>query len=227
MRPVRHNTSRGLGSVGWFRPKQNSYLVKSFNTDTFCGLFGGIVDKQRGEGQLGDVLGTLAQAPWILATHNWLRNMCMLSRVRLSMMPWTHGGVAHQAPLSLGLSGKNTGVGCHFLLQGIFLTQGSKQCLLCLLHCRQILRLLSHQRSPQPRGAGDGSRTTAWSAVGGRVYMSIMQYTMGETPFRSLAYNAESHSFHKDILCMNWCQTVVVEGAIWVTTFLISLSIWE
>ena len=29
--------------------------------------------------------------------------------------------------------------GCHFLLQGIFLTQGSKPCLLCLLHCRQIL----------------------------------------------------------------------------------------
>ena len=24
---------------------------------------------------------------------------------------------AHQAPLSLGFSGKNTGVGCHFLLQ--------------------------------------------------------------------------------------------------------------
>ena len=34
--------------------------------------------------------------------------------------------------------GKNTGVGCHFLLQGIFPTQGSN-CLLCLLHCRQIL----------------------------------------------------------------------------------------
>ena len=30
--------------------------------------------------------------------------------------------------------GKNTGVGCHFLFQGIFLTQGSKLCLLCLLH---------------------------------------------------------------------------------------------
>ena len=35
--------------------------------------------------------------------------------------------------------GKGTGVGCHFLLQGIFLTQGSNLCLLCLLHCRQIL----------------------------------------------------------------------------------------
>ena len=29
--------------------------------------------------------------------------------------------------------GKNTEVGCHFLLQGIFLTQGSNPCLLCLL----------------------------------------------------------------------------------------------
>ena len=31
----------------------------------------------------------------------------------------------------------------HFLLQGIFLTQGSNTSLLCLLHCRQILYLLS------------------------------------------------------------------------------------
>ena len=30
--------------------------------------------------------------------------------------------------------GKNTGVGCHFLLQGVFLTQGSNLHLLCLLH---------------------------------------------------------------------------------------------
>ena len=34
---------------------------------------------------------------------------------------------------------KNTGVGYHFLLQGIILTQGSKPHLLLLLHCRQIL----------------------------------------------------------------------------------------
>ena len=29
--------------------------------------------------------------------------------------PWT---VALQAPLSMGFPGKNTGMGCHFLLQG-------------------------------------------------------------------------------------------------------------
>ena len=38
--------------------------------------------------------------------------------------------------------GKNTGVGCHSLLQGIFPTQGSKS---GLLYCRQILYQLSHK----------------------------------------------------------------------------------
>ena len=39
------------------------------------------------------------------------------------------------------IPGKNTGVGCQFLLQEIFPTQGLN---LCLLHCRQILYRLSH-----------------------------------------------------------------------------------
>ena len=37
--------------------------------------------------------------------------------------------------------GKNTGVGCHALLQGIFPTQGSNW---GLMHCRQILYQLSY-----------------------------------------------------------------------------------
>ena len=41
--------------------------------------------------------------------------------------------------------GKNTAVGCHFLLQGIFPIQGSNS---GLLHCRQILYHWSHQISP-------------------------------------------------------------------------------
>ena len=42
-------------------------------------------------------------------------------------------------------SGKSTGVGCHFLLQGIFPTQESNP---GLPHCRQTLYHLSHQGSP-------------------------------------------------------------------------------
>ena len=48
--------------------------------------------------------------------------------------------------------GKNTGVGYHFLLQGIFPTQGLN---LGLLLCRQILYCLGHQGSPKrAKGAG-------------------------------------------------------------------------
>ena len=40
---------------------------------------------------------------------------------------------------------RNTGMGCHFLFQETFLTQGLN---LGLLHCRQTLYHLSHQGSP-------------------------------------------------------------------------------
>ena len=43
--------------------------------------------------------------------------------------------------------GKNTGVGCHSLLQGIFQTQGSNPG----LHCREILYWLSQQGNPTVR----------------------------------------------------------------------------
>ena len=56
--------------------------------------------------------------------------------------PWT---VACQAPMSMDFPGKNTGVDCHFLLQGIFLTQESNP---SLLHCRLILYKLSYEGSP-------------------------------------------------------------------------------
>ena len=56
-----------------------------------------------------------------------------------SLTPWT---VVCQAPLSWNSPDKNTGVGCHFLLQEIFPTQGSNP---GLLHCRQMLYPLSHQ----------------------------------------------------------------------------------
>ena len=42
--------------------------------------------------------------------------------------------LAGQTPLSMDSPGKNTGMGFHALLQGIFPTQGSNPRLLCLLH---------------------------------------------------------------------------------------------
>ena len=67
-----------------------------------------------------------------------------LNHVRLFATPWT---VAHQEKLSTFVPdspGKNTGVGCHAFLQGIFLTQGLNP---GLPHCRWILHHLNHQGS--------------------------------------------------------------------------------
>ena len=45
--------------------------------------------------------------------------------------------------------GKNTGVGCHFLLQGIFPTQGLDLHFLCLLHCQADSLPLHHLGTPK------------------------------------------------------------------------------
>ena len=75
-----------------------------------------------------------------------------LSHVWLFATPWT---VAYQAPLSMGFPrdfpGNSTGVACHFLLQGILPTQGSKP---GLPHCRQMLYHLSHQGRYPGEGKG-------------------------------------------------------------------------
>ena len=71
--------------------------------------------------------------------------MCVLvAQLCLTLCdPWT---VAHQVPLSMGFSRQGYwSVGCHFLLQGIFPTQGLN---LGLLHFWQILYCLSYQGSP-------------------------------------------------------------------------------
>ena len=61
---------------------------------------------------------------WADQTIILIPNICMLghfSHVWLFAAPWT---VACQAPLSMGFFRQEYGAGCHFLIQGIFLTPG-------------------------------------------------------------------------------------------------------
>ena len=53
---------------------------------------------------------------------------------------WPHGLQPTRLLCPWDSPGKNTAVGYHFLLQGIFLTQGSNLCLLCLLFGREQLQ---------------------------------------------------------------------------------------
>ena len=69
--------------------------------------------------------------------------MCACSGVSGSLQP--HGLQPTRLLCPWNSPGKNTGMDCHSLLQGILPTQGTNP---HLLYCRQILYYLSHQGSP-------------------------------------------------------------------------------
>ena len=60
--------------------------------------------------------------------------VCGLSPSVVSYTLWPHGQETARLFCPWNFSGKNTGVGCHFLLQWIFPTQGLNPCLLRLRH---------------------------------------------------------------------------------------------
>ena len=89
----------------------------------------------------------------------------MLSRfscVWLFATPWT---VALQASLPWDFPGKNTGVGCHLLLQGIFPTQESN------LHLLPLLRWpVSSLPLAQPEKPVIIPDNKAWESLSGRMW---------------------------------------------------------
>ena len=68
-----------------------------------------------------------------------------LSRALFFVTPWIVACTKLLCPWDF--QGKSTGVGCHFLLQGTFPTQGSNP---GLSHCRQTLYSLSHHQVLNP-----------------------------------------------------------------------------
>ena len=66
-----------------------------------------------------------------------VRSICVCSVALLCLTLFNTIGLCPSRLLCpWNFPGKNTGVGCHFLLQGIFLPQGLNP---HLVHCRQIL----------------------------------------------------------------------------------------
>ena len=80
----------------------------------------------------------LLKAPLHLSTCWWLQQHCYFIAKSCLALLRTAG---RQSLCPWDFPGENTGVGCHFLLQGIFLTQGSNP---HLLHCSQTLYRLSY-----------------------------------------------------------------------------------
>ena len=107
-------------------------------------------------------VGDGQESPWRSRSQTWLSNWTelnwtdiystaqkvkvkSLSRVRLFVTLWT---VDYRLLCPLNSPGKNSGVDCQALLQGIFPTQGLIPHLLHLKHWKWILYLLSHPGKP-------------------------------------------------------------------------------
>ena len=71
--------------------------------------------------------------------------VCVCSALSYSL--WPYGLEPTRILCPWDCPGKNIGMGCHFLFQEIFLTQGLNLCFLSLLHCKWIL-YQSHRGSP-------------------------------------------------------------------------------
>ena len=79
-----------------------------------------------------------------LYTHTHTRahtHVCVCQQLVVSDSLRPHGLCPARLLCPWDFSDKNTGVGCHSLLQGTFLTQGLNP---GILHCRQTLYRLSH-----------------------------------------------------------------------------------
>ena len=76
--------------------------------------------------------------------------VCVLSCSVVSKSMQPHGLQPARLLCPWNFPGKNTGVDCHFLLQGIFLTQGSNPCLLCLLYWQADSLLLAPPGKTMP-----------------------------------------------------------------------------
>ena len=111
-------------------------------TEALESLDGGLSMEAVGRERDGGKFAQNACAP---EAHQCLQASVCVLVAQSCLTLWPHGLQPTRLFCPWDSPGKNTGVGCHFLLQGIFPTQELNP---RLLHCGWILSCLSHQGSP-------------------------------------------------------------------------------
>ena len=138
--------------------------------------------------------------------------MCVLSHSWLFATPWT---IACRLLCPWDFPGENTRAGCHFLLQGIFPTQGSNLLLLSLLHWQANSLPLHRLESPVflclhnyqlefPFSSGLTGKQQQWlKQIGG--YFSQSGFTTSSLPW-ALSFFLLLHAQGRAGLLPSWLQ---------------------
>ena len=128
------------------------------NFKDFIGRKGGQIERREGEGtkvalwlspatcRCPGIIGLFLGLPRRIGTWSYQKSDCRLVVKSCPTLLQPNGLYLGRLLCPWDFPGKNTGVGCHFLLQGIFLTWALNP---CLLHWQLNSLPLSHQRSPQ------------------------------------------------------------------------------
>ena len=122
---------------------------------------------------------------------------CLLSHDRLFSTLWT---VARRLLSPGDFPGKNTGVRCHFLLQGVFLTQGPH--LLRLLHWQANSLPLSHLGSPNRLQCSIKHCSRAHWETRASIWPAVLQHSLFCDTHFIVAVRHPTHSFSEVFL---WC----------------------
>ena len=113
---------------------------------------------------------------------------------------WPHGLQPTRLLCSWDFPGKDTGVDCHFLLQGVFPNPGIDP---GLLHCRQILYQLSYEGSPYkiPKGLTN--------AVSYRIFLSSEIFTCVSLIQTTLPLHKQTPSKYESVYYLYFCLFVM------------------
>ena len=123
----------------------------------------------------------------------------LLSCVWLFMTPWTVQFTRLLCPWNS--PGMNTGVSCHFLVQGIFPTQ---RLIPWLLHCRQSLYHLSHQGSPVWGGEGYKNQPRTWGSRQRLNHFVLFNVTFCKNEETGVAHFKFLKLFHRRVWEVKW-----------------------
>ena len=123
---------------------------------------------------------TIALTRWTFVGKVMSLLLNMLSRLDITFLPRSKCLLISWLPCPWDFLGKNTGVGCYFLPQRIFLTRGSHPCHLGLLHRRAGSLPLVPPGKPNKHFKNDISGIPWWSsplliAKGGSIPLLCLQ----------------------------------------------------